>query len=217
MYMLFYKNELFKKPLIRLKEVMKVIEIKVPELAESIMEGTISEWLDKEGESVEKVEAIIDLEIDKVNVEVQAEHTGVIKEILRAEGEDVEVGDVIAILDEQASESKEDTATEESVSQQETPKQAEPVEKQENEEKPVSEPDQARPSRVVIASPAARKRARELNINLSEIQPHEIHGRIRVEDVEAAAKQKSAQQAEAPKQANIETDTDKPIERIPMS
>ncbi len=195
-------------------------EIKVPELAESIMEGTISEWLVKEGEYVEKGDPIIDLETDKVNVEVHAEYSGVITEILRAEGDDVEVGDVIAMLDENASASKTDTAPEEVVAQEEAPKQAEPVAKQENEERKVDVEEQARPSRDIIASPAARKRARELNIDLSKIQPHEIHGRIRVEDVEAAAKQQSEQLAkvsQSSQPANLVADSNKPFERIPMS
>lgn len=75
-------------------------EIKIPELAESITEGTIAEWLVKEGDKVEKGDAIVELETDKVNVEVNSEFTGVITEIISTEGEDVSVGDIIGKLDE---------------------------------------------------------------------------------------------------------------------
>ncbi|HLS08319.1 biotin/lipoyl-containing protein, partial [Lentibacillus sp.] len=75
-------------------------EIKIPELAESITEGTISEWLVKKGDKVEKGDPIVELETDKVNVEVNTDYTGVITEILHEEGDDVEVGDVIAKVDE---------------------------------------------------------------------------------------------------------------------
>ena len=74
-------------------------EIKIPELAESIMEGTIAEWLVNKGDKVEKGDAIVELETDKVNVEVHSEYTGVIVEIISEEGDDVEVGDVIGKLD----------------------------------------------------------------------------------------------------------------------
>ncbi|MEI2401242.1 biotin/lipoyl-containing protein, partial [Paenibacillus phytohabitans] len=52
-----------------------MIEVKVPELAESITEGTIVEWLKKEGEFVNKGESIAELETDKVNVEINSEYT----------------------------------------------------------------------------------------------------------------------------------------------
>jgi len=75
-------------------------EIKVPELAESITEGTISEWLVKVGDTVNQGDPILELETDKVNLEVNTDYAGVITEILSEEGEDVEVGDVIAKVDE---------------------------------------------------------------------------------------------------------------------
>ena len=58
-----------------------MIEIKVPELAESITEGTIAQWLKEEGEHVEKGEYIVELETDKVNVEIIAEQSGVLKNL----------------------------------------------------------------------------------------------------------------------------------------
>ena len=74
-------------------------EVKVPELAESITEGTIAEWLKNVGDSVEKGEAILELETDKVNVEVVSE-AGVLSEQLASEGDTVEVGQAIAVIGE---------------------------------------------------------------------------------------------------------------------
>src|SRR5699024_4336747 len=73
---------------------------KVPELAESITEGTISEWLIQPGESVEKGDPVLELETDKVNVEVNSDYSGVLVEHLAEEGDDVSVGDAIAKVDE---------------------------------------------------------------------------------------------------------------------
>src|SRR5690625_4238548 len=136
----YYKIELLKKQSIRLKGAVQMKEIKIPELAESIMEGTIAEWLVEKGEKVEKGDPVIELETDKVNIEVHSEYTGVITEILSVEGDDVEVGDVIAKLDEHATPSEE--PTEETA--EETPTQEVKIDEQVVEEQTQSQAD--RPS-----------------------------------------------------------------------
>lgn len=70
-------------------------EIKVPELAESISEGTIAQWLKQPGDYVEQGEYLLELETDKVNVELTAEESGVLKEVLKDSGDTVQVGEVI--------------------------------------------------------------------------------------------------------------------------
>jgi len=191
-------------------------EIKIPELAESIMEGTIAEWLVKKGEKVEKGDPVVELETDKVNVEVHSEYTGVITEVLRDEGEDVEVGDVIAQLDEHA-EAGDVPAEDPTPSATEEATQQEPKETSEQAEAPDTEVTSPS-ANDVIASPAARKRARELNIDLRKVSPRDLLGRIRPEDVEEAAQQKVKQQAESSKAPKAEkTEFDKPVERIRMS
>ncbi|MYL72136.1 2-oxoglutarate dehydrogenase complex dihydrolipoyllysine-residue succinyltransferase [Halobacillus litoralis] len=216
-------------------------EIKVPELAESITEGTISEWLVKKGDQVEKGDPILELETDKVNVEVNADASGVIAELLREAGDDVEVGDVIAKVDEngEAGGSDEDTSSDdeeesepkekEEKSNKEEESQKEEEQQQSSEEKKESS---SKDSKDVIATPAARKRARELGIDLSEISARDPLGRIRPEDVDAAAKGESKQQSkgssksssedqskkqEKKKEETKKTEFDKPVERVKMS
>ncbi|SFE00836.1 2-oxoglutarate dehydrogenase E2 component [Lentibacillus persicus] len=216
-------------------------EIKIPELAESITEGTISEWLVKEGDKVEKGDAVVELETDKVNVEVNTDYAGVITEIVSQEGDDVEVGDVIAKVDENGeaggsdSEEKEASAESEETEAKETKSEsAEKEEKEEKEEEEASskeekadkqEEDDSSDSGDVIASPAARKRARELGIDLNDVQARDPLGRIRPEDVDSAAKggneqkdSKPAKKEEPKKQAQSETtEFEKPVERVKMS
>ncbi|QSO53418.1 2-oxoglutarate dehydrogenase complex dihydrolipoyllysine-residue succinyltransferase [Alicyclobacillus curvatus] len=72
-----------------------MVELRVPELGESIVEATIGNWLKKVGESVAAGEAVVELETDKVNVEVMAETGGILQSILHAEGATVTPGDVI--------------------------------------------------------------------------------------------------------------------------
>ena len=77
------------------------IDIKMPQLGESVVEGTISRWLKKPGERVEKYEALLEVMTDKVDTEVPAPEAGVLREILVPEGETVKVGTLIAMLDSQ--------------------------------------------------------------------------------------------------------------------
>src|SRR5688572_27140400 len=82
------------------------IEITVPELGESVLEATVSRWLKKEGDFVNVGEVLVELETDKVNLEVGAKGAGVLQKIEATEGADVKVGDVLGRIDEKASEQK---------------------------------------------------------------------------------------------------------------
>lgn len=73
-------------------------EIRVPTLGESIVEATIGKWMKRVGDSVAAGEALVDLETDKVNVEVAAEQDGVLEQILKDEGQNVGVGEVIGTI-----------------------------------------------------------------------------------------------------------------------
>ncbi|MBG9453195.1 dihydrolipoamide succinyltransferase [Lysinibacillus sphaericus] len=155
-------------------------EIKVPELAESITEGSIAQWVKKVGDRVEKGEFIVELETDKVNAEIISEEAGVLTQILAEEGDTVLVGQVIAVV-----EAGEGAAP--------APVAAGPVEAA-----PAPAAPQAAPAPVaaapvvvetsgerVIASPAARKLAREKGIDLAAVSPVDPQGRVRVQDVAA--------------------------------
>ncbi len=190
-------------------------EIKVPELAESINEGTIAEWLKQPGDYVEKGEYVVELETDKVNVEIISEEAGVLKEIKAEEGEDVEVGQVIAIVDENA-EAGATSETKAEEPKQEAPKQEEPKEAPKAEEPAKEEAPATETGDRPIASPAARKLAREKGIDLSEVPTVDPLGRVRKQDVESYATQ--PKQAAAPTPSPAVTPEDgKPVERIRMS
>jgi 2-oxoglutarate dehydrogenase E2 component (dihydrolipoamide succinyltransferase) len=76
--------------------------IVVPELGESIIEARVARWLKKEGDRVEVGEALVELETEKINLEVSAERAGIVASIKRKEGEDVKIGEVLAELEESA-------------------------------------------------------------------------------------------------------------------
>ncbi|WP_129627697.1 2-oxoglutarate dehydrogenase complex dihydrolipoyllysine-residue succinyltransferase [Candidatus Oscillochloris fontis] len=73
-------------------------EIKVPALGESIVEATVAKWLKREGDPVAAGEAVVELETDKVNLEVASDHAGVLGSILCGEGATVAIGDVLATV-----------------------------------------------------------------------------------------------------------------------
>src|ERR1700716_1183046 len=74
--------------------------ITMPQLGETVTEGTVAQWLKKPGDHVEKYEAFVEVSTDKVNAEVPAPVTGVIRELIVKEGETVPTGAPIAIIDE---------------------------------------------------------------------------------------------------------------------
>lgn len=173
---------------------MKVAEIKVPELAESITEGSIAQWVKKVGDRVEKGEFIVELETDKVNAEIISEEAGVLTQILAEEGDTVLVGQVIAIV-----EAGEGAAA--------APAAAAPAEAA-----PAPAAPQAAPTAPVaaapvveetsgervIASPAARRLAREKGIDLAAVSPVDPQGRVRVQDVSAHGTAPAVAAAPAP-------------------
>ena len=74
-------------------------EIKVPSLGESIVEATVARWLKRVGETVAAGEPVVELETDKVNLEVAADHAGVVTAILKEEGATVGIGDVLGAIE----------------------------------------------------------------------------------------------------------------------
>ncbi|WP_342045666.1 2-oxoglutarate dehydrogenase complex dihydrolipoyllysine-residue succinyltransferase [Bacillus sp. OTU530] len=197
-----------------------MIEIKVPELAESITEGTISNWLIKVGDRVNKGESVVELETDKVNVEVNADYAGVLTQLLKEPGDTVEVGDVIAILEENVDAS---TPAVEPVNQQ-APASSVSVVQQETDSANNQSLHRFPSTGQPVASPAARKLAREMGIDLNEVRSTDPLGRIRPHDVKgstvpAPAAEVPKLEKPAPKPAGIQADAEftKPVERLKMS
>src|SRR5688572_8645380 len=76
--------------------------IVVPELGESVVEARVARWLKKEGDRVEVGEPLVELETEKVDLEVNADKGGVLSSIKRREGEDVKIGELLGVVDETA-------------------------------------------------------------------------------------------------------------------
>jgi len=75
------------------------VEVIMPRLGQEMTKGTIVEWCKKEGEKVQQGETLFLVETEKATIEVESEATGILKQILVGEGEEVPVGQVIAIIE----------------------------------------------------------------------------------------------------------------------
>lgn len=188
-------------------------EIIVPELAESITEGTISTWFKQVGDSVEKGENVLELETDKVNVEIVSEEAGVISEIKAEEGDTVEVGQVIAVVGEGSG-----APAEKEAPRSETKEESKSAPKENKEEETTAVKTE---DGTIVATPSARKLAREKGISLSDINAADPRGLVRSQDVEnhgQASSQPAAKKEEAPKaETKQNTTPEKPVRREKMS
>ena len=150
---------------------MSVVALKVPALGESITEATIGVWNVKPGQAVTLDEPIVEVESEKATVEVPAPATGVIKRILKEEGDTAEVGETIAEIEEGASASADAPAP---VQKAEETKAEAPTAPPKESPKPAAAPAKPaeRPSLDGIkASPALRKMIAEGKINPAALNP----------------------------------------------
>lgn len=192
-------------------------DIKVPELAESITEGTIAQWLKKPGDFVNKGDYVVELETDKVNVEIISEHSGILKEVRAEEGDTVNVGETIAVVDESGEASA--GSIQPQAEAEKTPIQEEAKQAVLHEEK-VQVTNEQKGQRP-IASPAARKMAREKGIDLTQVPTVDPLGRVRAHDVSSFNPREEVQQqakpAAKPLAAPAEQPAGKEVERIRMT
>ncbi len=152
------------------------VEVKVPSVGESITSGILASWRVKDGDYVERDQPIFDLETDKITSEGLAESNGRIS-LKAEEGEEVEIGQVVAEIDDSV-ESGDGDSREREASQ---PRESRRPETRDEDSSEDDEPQHA-------LSPAARRAAEELNVNTSRIKGSGKDGRVTKGDVEAAAK-----------------------------
>jgi pyruvate dehydrogenase E2 component (dihydrolipoamide acetyltransferase) len=118
-------------------------EIKMPQLGETVVEGTITKWLKQEGDTVEADEYIVEISTDKVDSEVPSSAAGVIQKILVQEGETVEVGTAIAVVGEDGEAGGEPQADQEQAQPQAGGEQAGRVDAAADQEQPIAQESEA--------------------------------------------------------------------------
>jgi 2-oxoglutarate dehydrogenase E2 component (dihydrolipoamide succinyltransferase) len=148
-------------------------KIVVPQLGESIVEATVRRWLKHEGDSVSVGDALVELETEKVNVEVAAEQSGVLVRIEKKEGDDVKVGDVLGLIEEAVQQELKKPTTK--------PKEEKPLEMAG--QTPTEEPKQIDGQKRV--TPLARRMAEQYKVDLNEVSGTGPSNRVTEKDVEA--------------------------------
>ena len=162
-------------------------DIMTPALGESVTEATVARWTKKAGEAVRKDEILVELETDKVSLEVAAPSDGVLSEILAGEGDTVEPGTVLGKLSEGAAAAPAKSEPKAEAPKAEAPKPAEAT-------KPAPAPAaEARP-----AAPSAQRVAAENNLDLSKVAGSGKDGRVTKGDALAALEARASAPAAAP-------------------
>ena len=175
------------------------IEIKAPTLPESVPDGTIATWHRKAGEAVKRDELLVDIETDKVVIEVVSPADGVLQKILKNTGDTIVSNELIALVEAGAAAA--------SATKQTSDVKAESI---------------AAGADEPILSPAAKKIAEENDINLDTIKGTGKNGRVTKEDVLEAVSRKSVPAVSAPVAStaparSIDLSTGRVEERVPMS
>ncbi|MGO2548746.1 MAG: 2-oxoglutarate dehydrogenase, E2 component, dihydrolipoamide succinyltransferase [Corynebacterium casei] len=183
-------------------------DVEMPELGESVTEGTITQWLKSVGDTVEVDEPLLEVSTDKVDTEIPSPVAGTLVEILADEDDTIDVGAVIARIGDgnakpAASEKKEEPKEEPKAEKKEEPKKEEPKQEAPKAE-PKEEPKKDEPAKaeksapkssakvnsgdnVPYVTPLVRKLADKHGIDLNTIEGTGVGGRIRKQDVLAAA------------------------------
>ncbi len=192
-----------------------LIEVKVPQLSESVSEATLLAWHKKQGEAVKRDENLIDIETDKVVLELPSPADGVLVSILKGDKGTVTAGEVIAKID-----------TEGKASAAAAPAKKEAPKEPSKSIAPSAAPSAAEGAKPAAAAPAARKAAAEQGVDLASVQGTGRDGRVTKADVLQAGSRPAPAAAPAakgplpqpPAPVSVEQMlSGRPEERVPMS
>lgn len=150
-------------------------DFKLPDLGEGIAEGEIIKWMAKEGDQIKEDQPIVEVMTDKVNVQIPAPRSGKVSKILVKEGDIAKVGQTILIIDDGS------TGTAPSVPGS-APATSRPVQAA-----PVTQAHSAVPSQGSLATPATRRLAREMGVDIGTVRGSGPQGRITDDDVRRSA------------------------------
>jgi 2-oxoglutarate dehydrogenase E2 component (dihydrolipoamide succinyltransferase) len=189
-----------------------MIDVVMPQMGESIVEGTLTRWLKKPGDQVERDEPLFEISTDKVDTEIPSPEAGVLSEVLVQEGTTVAINAVVARIGNGA-------AAPAAPKQQEAPAPAEPKQ-QAAAPAPAPQPEASTPPPAAAPAPPAptpqaasdeeqgplsplvRKMAREYSIDLAQVKGTGADGRITKQDVEAYMSSQAARTYAAPPAAD---------------
>jgi 2-oxoglutarate dehydrogenase E2 component (dihydrolipoamide succinyltransferase) len=175
------------------------IEVKVPMLPESVADATVAVWHKKVGDKVNRDENIVDLETDKVVLEVPAPQAGVIAKILQAEGARVNANQILAVIEAATADTKEVTST------------AKPA------AATAPTPAAAQKQNSTDLSPSVRRLVAEKEVDVSGVKGTGKGGRVTKDDVSQVLTQNTRPAAAASSYPAMTLSGDRPEKRVPMT
>lgn len=203
-------------------------EFRFPDIGEGITEGTLMKWLVKEGENIEEGQSVAEVETDKVTTEIPSPRTGVVSELKVEEGDVINVGDVFITIDTSGEvdeiDKKEESVEKKEIVEEETAGVVGEVIASSEEIPPSTEEIvlSKKPEKVkVLATPVARKMAKDLGVDIRKVKGTGPNGRVMKEDI-IKAKDAMMKSKEESKISQIQYEEsilveDERIERIPLT
>ena len=175
-------------------------EFKVPELGENVEQGDVTRVLVKVGDTIKKDQSVVELETDKATIEVPSSVAGIVKDIKVKQGDKVKVGAVILTVDENGAASPKEAEPQKTAPEQKAEPKAEPKQEQKivsmpkreapqpQAPQPQAPPAPASAGPAAPAAPSVRRLAREIGVDINDIQGTGPEGRISDEDVKEHAR-----------------------------
>ncbi|MBZ2174734.1 2-oxo acid dehydrogenase subunit E2 [Schnuerera sp. xch1] len=204
-------------------------EFQFPDIGEGIVEGNLMKWLVKEGEDIEEGQSLAEVETDKVTTEIPSPRTGKVLELKAEEGDVVNVGDVFVVIDTvgkaDGTDEKEELSEKKEVVKEETAGVVGEVIASSEEIPPSTEVEDdisAKSKKVkVLATPVARKLAKDLGVDITKVKGTGPNGRVMKEDIRKTkeAKSKPEEERKAPEIGHKESTLIEKgkIKRIPLT
>ena len=181
------------------------MDVVMPQMGESIVEGTLTKWLKKPGDTVERDEPLFEISTDKVDTEIPSPTAGTLTDVLVQEGQTVGINTVVARIGDAGGAAASAPATNQVAEPVGKAAEPDPAVASSPAPGPVVEPEPALKENAAVEpagplSPLVRKMARENSIDLSKVTGSGAGGRITKQDLETHLSQKAAPVAEAPRQ-----------------
>ena len=201
-----------------------------PDVGEGIAEGVLIKWLVEEGDSIKEGDSLAEVETDKVTTEIPSARTGKVLELKFNKGDTINVGDVFIVIETDQVDKKEDIKLDKEDKKQELDEKEEEVEEEtagvvgeviaSSEEIPPSTEGQVSQSKKskkkALATPVARKMARDLGVDINEVEGTGPNGRVMKDDIQNYA-DKSKATKKKPKEEIKSEDSHDSVERIPLT
>jgi len=199
------------------------VEFKFPDVGEGITEGEIVRWRVKEGDAVKEHDVLAEIETDKAIVEIPSPSVGTILKLYHKEGDTVKVGETLATIgaagekvsDEEKQPSKEEKAALASIPKKSTSVVGEIPEGERIIEREETNEEKMAPSDILV-TPAVRRLAKDMHVNLETVKGTGLEGRITEEDVRKVAEQKGVTEPTPAAKVSRKYDFYGFIERVPL-